>query len=175
MPDPAHGLEPTAQRISTFGSLSPGNINFLAISCNFLLRQVKSGNAASMNPKHMAFGILIFVEVTVLDGNLRLAVAVSEAMSLAASRTLLSSSNPSNSGSPKPLGKVVFCSYVCTMGNAIHSIRNHSPQLEYQYSGHNTCANGQMCCHRLSNGALTKYEHENMASASNFGEGPSTL
>src|SRR5271155_2914759 len=29
------------------------------------------------------------------------------------------------------------------MGNAIHSIRNHSPQLEYQYSGHNTCANGQ--------------------------------
>ena len=128
MPDPAHGLEPTAQRISTFGSLSPGNINFLAISCNFLLRQVKSGNAASMNPKHMAFGILIFVEVTILDGNLRLAVAVSEAMSLAASRTLLSSSNPSNSGSPKPLGKVVFCSYVCTMGNAIHSIRNHSPR-----------------------------------------------
>ena len=77
---------------------------------------MESGNAASMNPKHMAFENLIIVEVTVLDGNLRLAVAVSEAISLSGSRTLPSSSNPSNSGSPKPFGKVVFCSYVVSWG-----------------------------------------------------------
>jgi hypothetical protein len=41
------------------------------------------GNAAAMNPKHMAFEILVFGEVTVLHSNLRLAVAVSEAISLA--------------------------------------------------------------------------------------------
>jgi hypothetical protein len=36
-----------------------------------------------MGLKHMAFEILFFVELIVLDGNLRLAVAVSKAISLA--------------------------------------------------------------------------------------------
>jgi hypothetical protein len=69
-----------------------------------------------MNPKHMAFEIFVFGEITVLDSNLRLTVAVSEATSLAASRTLSNSSNPSNSGRQKPFGKVIFCSYVVSWG-----------------------------------------------------------
>jgi hypothetical protein len=56
----------------------------------------------------MAFEILVFGEVTVLHSNLRLAVAVSEAISLAGSRTLTNSPNPGNSGSQKPFGKVIF-------------------------------------------------------------------
>jgi hypothetical protein len=76
MPNPS----PRPRLISTIGSLSPGKYQ---LSCNFLVRRIKSGNAASMGLKHMAFEILFFVELIVLDGNLRLAVAVSKAISLA--------------------------------------------------------------------------------------------
>ena len=82
------GLSPRPDEYRHSDYLVPVTSTFL----QFLLRPIKSGNAASMNPKHMAFGILIFVEVTVLNGNGRLAVGVSEAILLAGSRTLLSSS-----------------------------------------------------------------------------------
>jgi hypothetical protein len=120
----------------------------------------------------MTFGILIFVEVTVLDGNLRLAVAVSEVILLAGSRTLLSSSNPSNSGSPKILSSSAPILY---HGECNTLNQKSQPTVGVSVQRTQYLRERSMCCHRLPNRALTKYEHENMAPASNFGERPSTL